>query len=139
MNPARSASGSTLFFVAAAVFVMGGCGAGAQSAEDELALGAQTEFRPELSLEVQNLNFYDAELYAYEAGHRERIGFVAGNATEMFAFRWPPGRDLRIEIHLVSVGTYVTDRLPVQAGDELQLIIEPDLHRDRPVRLRPRG
>jgi hypothetical protein len=35
---------------------------------------------------------------------------------------------------LVAVGTYLSDRLFVNEGDDLQLIIEPDLHRRQPLR-----
>jgi hypothetical protein len=69
---------------------------------------------------------------------RVRLGYVNGNSSKNFTFRWPPQSDLRIEIHLLAVGTYFSDRLPVEEGDELELIIEPNLHRQTPDRRRSR-
>ncbi len=124
--------------LAVAVLLLGafGCGAGSTGGDPEL-LPAVEDSR-EIFVEVKNLNFYDAELYLRdESGHRVRLGFVAGNATENFTFRWPPARELQVQIHLISVGTYLSDVLPVEEGDELELIIEPDLHRQRPASIRP--
>lgn len=116
-----------------------GCGAGGQAAVADQDLLPTDDVEQELTLVVKNLNFYDAELYARDQSHRRRLGFVSGNDTANFSFRWPPSRDLQIEIHLVAVGTYLSDPLPVEEGDDLELIIEPDLHRERPARQRPSG
>lgn len=110
-----------------------GCAAGA-GADDEGLL--ENDGGQEIGLEVRNLNFYDAELYALMGTARVRLGYVNGNSSKSFTFRWPPQADLRIEIHLLAVGTYFSDRLPVEEGDELELIIEPDLHRHTPERRR---
>jgi hypothetical protein len=59
------------------------------------------------------------------------LGIVAGHSEETFLFRWS-NMELRIEIDLLSVGSTVTDRLPVDEGDELELIITPDLHQRIP-------
>ena len=84
----------------------------------------------ELTLHVDNANFYDATLYALDGvggGYRVRLGRVVGHQQETFQFRWAP-LDLRIEIDLLAVGKYVTHSLPVSEGDQLELRIEPDLH-----------
>lgn len=109
------------------------CGAGTGGGDEGLLAG---EGGQEIALEVKNLNFYDAELYALMGTGRVRLGFVNGNSSKDFSFRWAPQADLRIEIHLLAVGTYFSDRLPVEEGDELELIIEPDLHRQTPARRR---
>ena len=57
-----------------------------------------------------------------------RLGSVSGNTEGTFTFRWA-SIDLRIEIDLLSVGSTLTDVLPVDEGDELELQIRPDLHR----------
>ena len=85
----------------------------------------------DLTLYVRNLNFYDATLYAVSGAQRVRIGIVGGNQEEKFTFRWSQ-LDLRIEIDLLAVGKYLTDELPVDEGDELELRIQPDLHRRIP-------
>jgi hypothetical protein len=118
--------------VAAAVLGLVGCsliGGGQQEGLDD-------ELRTrELTLVVKNDNFYDATLYALgDSGYRRRLGTVNGNQQGTFRFRWPP-TDLRVEIDLLSVGSYTTHALPVDEGDELELRIEPDLHRKvRPPR-----
>ena len=86
----------------------------------------------ELSLFVRNQNFYDATLYAIgPGGMRQRLGTVTGNTEETLRFRWSR-LELRIEIDLLSVGSTLTEPLPVDEGDELELIINHDLHRRIP-------
>lgn len=83
----------------------------------------------DITLVAKNQNFYDATLHAIGlGGTRQRLGNVAGNSEESFVFRWS-SVELRIEIDLLSVGSTVTEPLPVDEGDELELIITPDLHR----------
>ena len=82
----------------------------------------------DITLVAKNQNFYDATLYAIgPGGTRQRIGMVQGNSNETFVFRWS-ALELRIEIDLLSVGSTFTDSLPIDEGDELELIITPDLH-----------
>lgn len=80
-----------------------------------------------LSIEVDNQNFYDATIYAVRPGLRQRVGYVTGEQKGKFAFRWPDG-DLRLEIDLLAVGSYYTQVMDVQQGDELQLTVLPYLH-----------
>jgi hypothetical protein len=89
----------------------------------------------EITLVARNQNFYDATLYAIgPGGSRQRLGRVSGNSDETFSFRWS-SMELRIEIDLLSVGSTFTDALPIDEGDELELIITPDLHRRIPLAL----
>ena len=111
-----------------------GCGAGSGPAGDAALLGDGRSRG--LRLEVQNQSYFDAELHALMGTARQRLGIVSGNATEHFAFAWPPDRGLRIEIELKLIGFYLTDPLPVEEGDDLLLIIEPSLHLQEPVRRR---
>jgi hypothetical protein len=83
--------------------------------------------RREFVIEISNDNFHDATLYAVRGGYRLRIGSVSGFRTATFKFRWPDG-DLRIEIKLLAVGSYYTQVMSVDQGDELQLTILPSLH-----------
>lgn len=89
----------------------------------------------ELALEVENQNFYDATLYAISGSRRHRLGIVAGNGKGNFTFAWS-GPQVRIEILLMSVGSYLTEPISVDRGDVLQLTIEPDLDRKIPLRRR---
>ena len=102
------------------------------------ACGVTRNVRPpeqpsrDITLVAKNQNFYDATLHAIGlGGTRQRLGNVSGNTEETFVFRWS-SVELRIEIDLLSVGSIVTEPLPVDEGDELELIIAPDLHRRIP-------
>jgi hypothetical protein len=86
----------------------------------------------DITLVAKNQNFYDATLHVIGLGGTRRLlGRVAGNSEESFVFRWS-SVELRIEIDLLSVGSTVTEALPVDEGDDLELIITPDLHRRIP-------
>ncbi len=82
-------------------------------------------------MRVINDNFYDATIYAVDQGYRRRLGVVGGLKEDTFRFRWS-SIDLSVEIRLLSVGTTQTYSLPVDEGDELELRIQPDLHRRIP-------
>ncbi|KRT64844.1 MAG: hypothetical protein XU13_C0154G0002 [Candidatus Rokubacteria bacterium CSP1-6] len=83
--------------------------------------------RRDFTIEVDNNNFHDATVYAVRGGLRLRLGFVSGFRSDTFKFRWPDG-DLRIEIKLLAAGSYYTQVMSVDQGDELQLTILPNLH-----------
>ncbi len=103
-----------------------GCAAGSRGGDQQMSS------QRDITLDVRNQNFYDATLYAIgPAGSRQRLGRVPGNTEENFTFRWS-SLELRIEIELLSVGSTYTDALPIDEGDDLELIITPDLHRRIP-------
>lgn len=107
------------------------CGRSGQASENP-SYGTTPNRTRDLSLTVKNQNFYDATLHAIStSGHRQLVGRVSGNSEDTFTFRWS-AIELRIEIDLLSVGSTVTEPLPVDEGDELELIITPDLHRRIP-------
>ena len=92
------------------------------------AAQAQDSVSPRtISLDVENQNFYDATIYAVRPGLRQRVGYVNGEGKSTFSFRWPDG-DLQLEIRLLAVGSYYTQVMDVQQGDELQLTVLPYLH-----------
>ncbi len=105
--------------------LVGACGLASRQGEgDEFAERRSRE----LMLHVRNQNFYDATLYAFsQGGQRLRLGIARGNSEETFVFRWPH-RDLRIVIDFLAAGGTFTESLPVEEGDELELIIESDWH-----------
>ena len=85
----------------------------------------------EITLEVDNQNFHDATLYGLYAGERRRLGSVVGLKQAQFAFAWG-APDITVEIYLLAVGSYFTQSLPVQPGEELKLVVQPNLHMFRP-------
>ncbi len=81
----------------------------------------------DLTIDVQNQNFYDANIYAVYGGYRQRLGFVTGLSEKSFEFRWNR-LDLQIDIKFISAGSYLTESLLVDEGDWLELRIDPGLH-----------
>lgn len=82
-----------------------------------------TERPDSVLLEVQNLNFSDARLYAIRDGQRMSLGRVGGKQDARFTIPWRFSQDLRIEINLLAGPTCVTERLQVDRGDILELQI----------------
>ena len=82
-----------------------------------------TERPDSVLLEVQNLNFSDARLYAIRDGQRLSLGRVGGKQDARFTIPWRFSQDLRIEINLLAGPTCVTERLTVDRGDILELQI----------------
>ncbi len=111
------------------VLAVAACGLIGTAADDEF----EPRQAPELTLSVTNRNFYDATLYAVWSARRHRLGRVSGNGERSFKFRWEH-LELRVEINLLSVGSYYTLPIMVEAGDELELVIEAAL--DKRIRLR---
>jgi hypothetical protein len=111
--------------VVGVVLLMGAAPGSGQS--PHATVRAQDSVARGISLQVDNQNFYDATIYAVRLGSRQRIGYVTGEQTGNFTFRWPDG-DLRLEIDLLAVGSYYTEVLDVQQGDQLQLTVLPYLH-----------
>ena len=113
-----------LVFWAFATFACaGGSGTGAPMSSVRPA-----DEREEISVEVQNQNFYQATVYAYRAGSRKRLGVVESQRTRSFEFVWITG-DLRFLIDFFANGCILTDPLPVDRGDDLLLILEPQDYR----------
>lgn len=83
---------------------------------------------PELTLHVENQNFYDATIYALaQSGERHRLGVVTGNNQGTFTFRWLQN-ELRVVIQLLAGRSTATEMMLVNPGDSLNLVIQPDLH-----------
>ena len=84
--------------------------------------------RRELTVEVRNYNFYDATIYAWDAGERVRLGMAQGKSTTDFSFRWDLG-NVRFIIDFIGSGELVGEMLPVDPGDDLILIVGQEDHR----------
>jgi hypothetical protein len=115
--------------VAAALMLaaqLGGC-AGRKGADSEAGPQSQAD----VTIEVENQNFYDARIYLLVYGNRTRLGQVTGNSTQTFSFAVQPD-DIRIEVDFIGgAGGFITESMPVSAGDQLELQILPDAHRLR--------
>ena len=83
-----------------------------------------SEDRPQsIRVEVQNLNFADARVYAVRNGQRIIMGTVGGKDDATFTVRWEFSQSLRIEINLLAGPSCTTEVLQVDAGDILRLQI----------------
>lgn len=76
-----------------------------------------------LSVEVENLNFYDATIYAYSEGVRIRLGVVDSEGSRTFSFNWTTG-SIRFLVDFFANGCMLTDRIFVDAGDQLLVVLE---------------
>jgi hypothetical protein len=104
----------------AAALVLGGCASGGTTADSPF--GGADRAR-EITIEVQNMNFSDARLYAIRDGQRLSIGMVGGKQNATLRVPWDFNQQLRIEMNLLAGPTCVTEALPVDAGDVLELQI----------------
>ena len=78
---------------------------------------------------VTNLNFMDATLWAVTPGTRSKLGIVSGKKEAVFTLPWDFSTDLRIEIDMLAGSRCVTEVLPVDPGDDIELIIDADMSR----------
>jgi hypothetical protein len=108
-----------------------GCASGPAEVPDWGGAGNPQE---DIRVWVDNQNTSDATIYAvWGAGNRIRLGQVMAKSEGMFTTRWR-SPDLRMEIRLLAAGTYGTNQIPVDPGDELELILTPGMDRYRPIR-----
>jgi hypothetical protein len=78
----------------------------------------------EITIEVENQNFYDARIYLVLFGERTRLGQVSSHSTRTFSFAAGPD-EVSIEVSFIGGGGFVTEPMAVTAGDELKLVITP--------------
>lgn len=105
------------------LLALSACGGVSASTPDPFA---GPDGRNEIRVYVLNGNFYDARVYALVDGVRRQLGYVGGKTDGVFTMPMDFSRDLRLEINLVAGPTCVTESLPVDPGDTLQLQILPD-------------
>ena len=108
-----------VFWMFAAFACAGGGGTGAPMSSVRPA-----DEKEEISVEVQNQNFYQATVYAYRAGNRARLGVVEAQGTRSFEFVWITG-DLRFLVDFFTGGCILTQPMAVDRGDDLSLILQP--------------
>jgi hypothetical protein len=72
---------------------------------------------------VQNRNFSDARLYYARRGARVALGVVGGKSDAEFVIDWDFPDVMQVEIDLLAGPRCVTEELPVDPGDILELQI----------------
>lgn len=112
--------------LSALVLVMSACGAGQAGSERP----AEAEPSMDVTLEVENQNFYDARIYLLESGTRRRLGSVPGNDTRSFRFRSRTDQ-ARFVVDFVGGGEFTTTSIQVSPGDKVVLTVTASSHRFR--------
>ena len=102
-----------------------GCSHGGRTADTSF-----TEGRGEASVRVfvTNRNFMDATLWAVTTGSRQKLGVVSGKGEEVFTIPWAFPTDLWLEIDMLAGDRCTTESLPVDPGDDLEVIIDVDMN-----------
>ena len=111
-----------VFWVFAAFACARGSGTGAPGSN------VRSTERGQISVEVQNQNFYGVTVYAYRAGSRTRLGVVEAQNTRSFDFVWITG-DLRFLVDFLAGGCILTPPMAVDSGDDVLLVVEPQDYR----------
>lgn len=72
----------------------------------------------DITLAIQNDNYYDARVFARWNGERQRLGLVTGLSSEVFTM---PGRTgtLRLEVDFVATRNFISRPVSVGPGDHL--------------------
>jgi hypothetical protein len=109
----------TQTYLAVAAAMALACGGGSQPATGVRPTASERR----VSVEVQNLNFYDATIYAYSAGTRIRLGVVDSEGSRSFSFSWTTG-PVQFLVDFFANGCMLTDRLFVDAGDQILVVLE---------------
>ena len=112
-----------VFWMFAVFACAGGSGTGAPASSPRLA-----DEKEEVSVEVQNQNFYQVTVYAYRVGSRTRLGVVEAQGTRSFEVMWITG-DLRFLVDFIASGCILTESVSVNRGDDVLLILEPQDYR----------
>ncbi len=83
-----------------------------------------------IRVEVRNLNFSDATIYAFRGTERVRLGVVTGKTDEDFRLAWTLNQPLRIQIDLLAGSRCTTRAMDVVPGEVIQVQVPSDLARD---------
>ena len=81
----------------------------------------------QIRVEVQNLNFNDATIWALRASQRVRVGRVSGKSTQVFTIRWNVAQPIGFEVDVVSARTCRTGQVVVNANSRVWVTIPSDM------------
>lgn len=114
--------------------LLAGCAAGQSSPNGGGPFAAAADGPQTITIHVQNLNFNDATLWAVGRSGRERLGIIGGKADAVYRIAWDTPQPLQIEIDLLAGQSCMTEPMPVDPGDQLELQIQMDLAMQRGCR-----
>ena len=101
-----------------------GCATMGGPASDPFAEGSGEK---EIKVFITNLAFMDATVYGVTNGAaRKRLGRVTGKRESVFTLPFPFSADFQLEIDIMAGPKCKTERMPVDPGDHLELVIRTD-------------
>lgn len=80
-------------------------------------------------LAVENRNRSEATIHVRGRRGREVLARVKGGSADVLPFEWPSGVPLALEIELPDGDRYALTPLHIRAGEQLRLVVAPDLRR----------
>ena len=83
-----------------------------------------------IRIEVQNLNFADATLFARRGSERIRMGVVTGKTDRTFDIPWTISYPLQVEINLLAGDRCITRPRSVEPGEVVLLQIRINMEND---------
>jgi hypothetical protein len=114
-----------LFSGALLLAALFGCSHGGRTAGASFAEGgAEASVR----VFVTNRNFMDATIWAITTGSRQKLGVVSGKGEEVFTIPWAFPTDLWLEIDMLAGDRCATESIPVDPGDDLEVVIDVDMN-----------
>lgn len=80
-------------------------------------------------LAVENRNRSEATIHVRGRRGREVLARVKGGSADVLTFEWPSGMPLALEIELPDGDRHALTPLHIRAGEQLRLVVAPDLRR----------
>ena len=106
------------------LFLAGGCTQNPPPARNSFGGAPQDR---SIRIFVTNLNFMDATLWALTPGTRKKLGVVTGKREAVYTLPWGNYTELKIEIDILAGARCTTEAIPVDPGDDIELIIDLDM------------
>jgi hypothetical protein len=100
-----------------------GCATMGGPASDPFADGGTEK---EIKVFITNLAFMDATVYGITNGARKRMGRVTGKRETVFTLPFAHSADFQLEIDIMAGPKCRTERMNVNPGDHLELVIRTD-------------
>ena len=80
-----------------------------------------------IRVEVDNLNFNDATIWAMRSGQRIRVGRVTGKTEQNFTIEWNMAVPISFQVDVVSGRTCGTQQIPVDSNSRVWVTIPSSL------------
>jgi len=105
--------------------IAGACGSGtSRNPFDGSAPGPTGE---RIRIEVQNLNFNDATVWALRSSQRIRVGRVTGKTDQMFDIAWNTATPIAFQVDVVSGRACRTPSIAVEPDSRVWVTIPSDM------------